>query len=312
MLCAVTVKLGGLLGERRDREASDLVAAHYNANASRAKASKYLIDRKAKPVKQVVAMAQRVRATAYKLTFPWEGSLRLLPAKAFDRFNNDIRSDILALEEAQHDYEAEYPALVRQSRRSQEGLGLMFDVNDYPPVEQIHGMWRQSVTYWPMPETGHFVADICQDAVNNARRTMEESTKLLTNHAVNDLVQRVESTVASYVTKLSAYNPPFGPEHNGPRISEPQGIFRDSLIDNVKTMGQLVRDLNFLNDPGLDLLATQLERLANYSADALRENHHLREGMANKGRDLIASLDRLKRVDGEVGALISSISDYNL
>src|SRR5215469_7370003 len=69
MLVGVTLKLGGLLGERRDAGASAMVAEKYSAAEKTCKASKYLINRQHKAVKAVQAAAQRIRDCGYNTRF---------------------------------------------------------------------------------------------------------------------------------------------------------------------------------------------------------------------------------------------------
>src|ERR1700732_2123689 len=89
MLVSVSIINGGLLGERRDATASNLVQNTYGTADHRTKASKYLIDRKHKSVKQVVAASQRVREVSYRYSMPWgDDKSRLLPVKTADEFRS--------------------------------------------------------------------------------------------------------------------------------------------------------------------------------------------------------------------------------
>src|SRR6266705_7075627 len=130
MLVSVSIVNGGLLGERRDNVASLLVENTYSVAHRRTKASKYLIDRRHKAVKQVVAASQRVREIAYRYTMPWgDDKSRLLPVKLAEDFRAKVETAIEELKEARENYIQHYPALISASERD---LGELFDRSQYP------------------------------------------------------------------------------------------------------------------------------------------------------------------------------------
>ncbi len=303
LLVSVTIRLEGLLGERRDKQASELVTSTYSAQSKRAKASKFLIDRRHPKVKAVIAAAQQVRAVAYRYTFPWgDSGLRLLPVKAHPLFATKMDEALRDLKATQAEYLLYYPSLVKASESE---LGRLFDLSQYPEPERVANLFKSGVEYWPMPEGGHFVADIAAESAKEARDTLTKANLERTNEAVNDLIGRVERTVQMYVDKLAAYKPKAG-DTDG-RI---EGIFRDSLVENVADMSRLIKALNFTDDAGLNGLATQVDRLARHTASSLRDDKDIRTSMISEGQALINKLDSFRKVDTEVDNLIASIADY--
>lgn len=302
MLISVNVTLGGLLGERRDRGASEMVSKAYQANAKRTKTSKYLIDRTNKKVKAVVAAAQRIRDTGYKYTFPWgDTKLRLLPVKAHDKFQAAIEQDRVHLQETIDDYIKIYPQLVDESRQNIIGLGGLFDGTQYPAQSQLKSLFNHSVEYWPVPQGGNFVADIAQEAADEARKALTDANEVRAKAAVNDLIDRVETAVASYVDKLAAYK-----ETDLGVV----GIFRDSLVGNISEMADLIKSLNFADNPDIDMLANQVSRLARHSAEILRDRESTRKSMIQEGQTLLSRLDSYRQVDSEVSQIIDAVGDY--
>lgn len=302
MLVSINVTLGGLLGERRDKGANEVVSKAYGSNAKRTKAAKYLIDRTNKQVKAVVAAAQRVRDTTYYYSFPWgDTKLRLVPVKAHDKFRAAIDKDLKHLEQAEADYIAVYPQLVDQSRQAIVGLGGLFDGSQYPTQDTLKAMFRHGIEYWPIPQAGNFVADLAQDAADEARKALIEANEQRAKSAVNELIARVEKGVSSYVEKLASYrNTDLGVV----------GIFRDSLISNIEEIAELIRTLNFNDSPDIDILANNVQRLGRFTADALRDSDSLRQQMVSEGQSLIARLDSYRNVDSEVSNIIDQVGDY--
>jgi hypothetical protein len=304
MLNSVSIKLEGLLGERRDKAASKLVEDHYQTTHNRTKASKHLIDRKHPKVRNVVVAAQSVRAAVYKHTFPWgDSALRLLPSKAFPEFDKKVRDSITELRGCVEEYIREYPALVAQAKIDLNG---MFDATQYPDQDKLAGMFRVSCNYWPMPASGHFVADIASDAADAARDTIVKETIARSNHAVNDMVSRIESAVSSYVERLSAYVK----ETDDYGTTTIRNIFRDSLIDNLREISRLTRAMNFTDDAGLEAVANQVERLARVLPDTLRNDKHTRDEMVTEGQQLLAKLNSYRKLDADVDIAMDSMADY--
>src|SRR5258705_11231717 len=109
MLVSVSIVNGGLLGERRDNTASLLVENTYSVAHRRTKASKYLIDRRHKAVKQVVAASQRVREVVYSFTLPWgDDKARLLPVKLDETFRSKLTLPVAELNADRENYIKHY------------------------------------------------------------------------------------------------------------------------------------------------------------------------------------------------------------
>lgn len=299
MLITLSIRLEGLLGERRDKAASELVESTYSVASKRAKASKYLIDRKHPKVKAVIAAAQQVRAVVYRYTFPCgDSGLRLLPIKAFPDFKNRVHAAMEDLKATQEAYLLAYPSLVAASESE---LGGLFDRSQYPSVERVKHMFKCGVQFLPMPDSGHFVADIANDAANEIRESIARDNERRIQEAVNDLIDRVEKSISFYVDKLSTY------ENEGDNV---RGIFRDSLVANIQDMATLVRQLNVTDNPGILALATQIDRIGTVAASELRESKDKREAMVAQGQTLLAKLDSYRQMDVVVDEHIDSVADY--
>lgn|SRR5512139_626701 len=302
MLVTVNVKHGGLLGQRIDKEASATVSNTYSASSKQVKAAKYLINRQNKKVKAVVSASQRIRDLVYKYTFPWgDSNLRMLPVKAHKEFTEKLNTAIRDFWDTVSEYETHYPYLVEDSKQNLTGLGLLFDPAQYPPQDKIKSLFTVNVEYWPIPESGHFVADVAKEAADEARKALTELSVKRANEAVNNMLHRIEETVGEFVEKLAAY------KKTDEKII---GIFRDSTVENVAEMARLVKSLNFSDDASLDNLAGQVARLARATADALRDDPTLRESFVNEGKTLIARLDGYRKTDSVVDSMIDSVNDY--
>ncbi len=285
MLVSANVVNGGLLGERKDDKASALIEDTYNVAERRTKASKFLIDRKHKSVKQVVAASQRVREVVYKYTMPWgDDKTRLLPIKLIDTFKVKIGTALAELEEARENYLTHYPSLVSDSERDLAGL---FDRSQYPTVEKARLLFKSKVTYWPIPDSAHFIAEIAEEAANDAREMIKREIEDRLIEASYDMVRRAKEVVSIYVDKLENYKPaqPVKDEY-GKKKRNRKGVvekeasngtaFRDSLVENVKETARLIENMNLTGNPEITKVVKDLNRLSGFAA------YHLRKSDAQK------------------------------
>jgi len=300
MLVSVSIVNGGLLGERRDNQASLLVENTFSVAHRRTKASKYLIDRKHKSVKRVVAASQRVREVVYRYTMPWgDDKSRLLPVKLAETFRLKIETAIMELQEARDNYIHDYPALVSASERD---LGELFDRSQYPTVDRIKDLFTTKVTYWPIPESNNFVAEISNEAAKEAKDNIEREIEHRLLEATYDMVKRAKEVVSTYVTKLEKF-----------RVDEdgtPETNFRDSLVDSVRDTAFLIERMNLTNNPQIKKVVLDLTRLSGFAAYHLRRRPMVREKALAAGQEILMNLTMLDLKDQEVSDMVADTIDF--
>jgi hypothetical protein len=80
-------------------------------------------------------------------------------------------------------------------------------------------------------------------------------------------------------------------EHVYERLSDPQNIFRDSLIDNVTQLVNVLPGLNVFNDPTLNRVCHELKhRVLIADAQDLRTDMGARKAVADSAYDIVALL----------------------
>ena len=303
MLVSANIVNGGLLGERRDNVASLLVENTYNTAHRRTKASKYLIDRKHKSVKQVVSASQRVREVIYRYTLPWgDDKSRLLSVKLLETFREKLNPAIIELNEARENYIQHYPALVSASERD---LGELFDRSQYPRVDQIRGLFTTKVSYWPIPESGNFIAEISAEAAKEAKEGIEREIEQRLLEATYDLVKRAKEVVSIYVDRLEK----FKPADKDNNLNQ-QGAFRDSLVDNVRDTANLIDRMNMTDNPQINKVVLDLKRLSGFATWGLRKRHDIRNRALSAGKEVLINLTMLDLKDQEVSDMVADAGEY--
>ena len=313
MLISVNIINGGLLGERKDAQASELVQTTYNVSDRRAKASKYLIDRTDKRVKRVVAWSQRVREVIYKYTLPWgDEKMRLVPTGIVNEFRDKLKQAIWELGEVREDYLNIYPHLVAQSEHD---LGPLFDPSQYPSVDQARKLFQTNVNWWPFPETGHFIAEVSRAAESEAKHSMEREIEERLIEATHDMVRRAQEVVAAFIEKLEATEATFeGAHSDGTESWKSNGVIRDSLIDNIHETADLISRMNLTENSKIEKVVKDLNRLCNYSAEHWRRFPKAFQDDKPKAlitaQEILANLQMIDMRDAEIHDMVSGGEEY--
>jgi hypothetical protein len=313
MLVSVNIINGGLLGERKDAQASELVQTTYNVSHRRAKASKYLLDRTDKRIRRVIAGSQRVREVIYKYTLPWgDEKMRLVTTGVINEFRAKLKQALREVDEIREEYLNIYPDLVAQSEFD---LGPLFDSSQYPTVDQARNLFKTNVNWWPFPETGHFVAEVSHAAASEAKHSMEREIEERLIEATHDMVRRAQEVVAAFIEKLEATEATFtGAYSDETETWKSNGVIRDSLIDNISETADLISRMNLTGNPKIEKAVKDLNRLCNYSAEHWRKFPKTFQDDKPKAlttaQEILAGLQMIDMRDAEIHDMVSGGEEY--
>lgn len=269
---AVLVKLSISIfpNTRQDRAITDHVKLTKALGNGAGKWVKYkLPDESLEPIRKFCG---EVRAFHYLHTSIWEDGQRLLSAKARPnhdgRFTDHFEPQFKKLVD---EFCAQYPNWIEQARIMH---GATFDSADYPELETIRGMFRINREYCPVPKPEHFNAEM----KGMYGMALQALTEKKIGDAMADAWDRLIKPVQAMAEKLSS----------------PDSIFRDSLVENVRQMVQIIPDLNLTNDGALKEAAEIIQaQLATLNVDTLRESKVDRKDAAEKAKALVAKFGQL-------------------
>lgn len=234
-----------------DKRASKTVQSHYGNSEDTGRYSKSLVAKHA--IKTVQKAANAARSAHYENTLPWndDGS-RILPAANFDEYSKIMRGHHAEFDNAVSDLCDNYSSYVTQAAYDLNGL---FNEDDYP--DDIRGKYKFDVTVDPMPSAEDFRVALHGDDVNRIQADIEARTKVAQTKAMTDLWDRVHKAVS----------------HMAETLSQPDKVFRDSLINNLCDLTQILPRLNIADDPNLERLRRDIEeKLCNYTPAELRQS----------------------------------------
>lgn len=277
LLVATKVRLWS--GEKRDRRLTRQLCAMTEAADNAIRANKSLLGDAIGPVQ---AAERKVRETVNDRTLPWlDDGTRILKGAGFVPFTEAVRASVAEFDTAVAAFVRTYPEVIEAARRR---LGSAFDEADFPSPHQVAQRFAVQLTYLPLPAARDFRVELGEEEIAAVRRNAEQSIQAAVNDAVLHVLDRLREPVAHMATRLRMFR------RNGRGKAEHP--FRDSLVQNVRAVVELVPLLNINDDPRITELAAEIERsLTAHAPDQLRASARLRQQVADEAD---AILERMK------------------
>jgi hypothetical protein len=208
-----------------------------------------------------------VRTFYYDNTLPWAmDGARVLPNTNYLEFTNEMRALKSEWERAVSNFVQAYPQLRADAQLKLNGL---FNPNDYP--QNIEDKFSFRVTFMPVPQEDDFRIQLADDEKREFQSMLADAEKETATHLWNLLYE---------VTK-----------HAKERLSDPDAIFRDTLVTNAVEVCKRLPRLNYNNDPELEAMRLRVESvLCNKSPEALRNLPSVREATADGLNDILSKM----------------------
>ena len=256
---------------KHDKAVSKKVAAEYGTAEDRGRYNKILIAQD--HLKAISQAENAARTFHYQQTLPWkDDGARILPSANYLEYTAEIRRLKAEFEKEVAAFIDAYPALVSQARYELNGL---FNQADYPDPAKINSKFSFEMEVDPLPAADDFRVTLQAGEVSKIKEEIAARLKAAEQTAVNDLYERLRSAVNHMMEKLR----------------DKEGIFRDSLVNNIRDLCELIPRLNFTGDTRLEELRAQAEKdLTAYEPDDLRKNQFARLETADAAAELLAKM----------------------
>ncbi len=233
---------------------------------------KLLIAREA--IKRIAKVANEARTFHYENTLPWnDNGERLLPVANLERYKATVESLRAKFHERVNDFCENYPMLIEEAR---ERLNGMFREEDYPPPERISSKFSFKVGFAPVPHHGDFRVNIRNAILAELREELKHEVESRQAEADRELWFRMRDAVRHMVDKLTPSD----------------AIFRDSLVQNVRDLCELLKVLNFHEDQEIEALRQEIElKLTPAEPESLRKNRALRSEVAQEAQQILKKIE---------------------
>ena len=251
----VGLRITAWSGRLYDREASDHVAAHHDASASAGRYNKRLLPKAA--FAALTATMSEARTKHYENSLPWDDKGgRLLTVANYEHYTGLMKGLSERVVRQRARFIEDYDDYVDQARLD---LAKLFRIEDYPSKEALQGKFAIRYRITPVPDADHFIAKLASDDTDRVKRDIERHIEEQLHDAVGDLYRRLGEAVERVSDRLQE-------DENGKPL-----VFRNSMIENIRDLVDVVPRLNIFGDHELARLCGQVkERLASVEPDALR------------------------------------------
>ena len=252
-----------------DKAAGSELTAQKKASKRAAKVVKNLID----PVhlKSIIATQTAFRTLVQSWTVPWVGGTFLLPKNRYYEFTNRVQQLQDELEKEVRNFTRRYSTLIKEAH---ENLGELFDPENYPDVLELQDKFKIEVRFMPVPDVNQF-SNLGLESESEDRLKAEalEMENELMKEATETLLKRMHNRVEML--------------HNRLKDTETKR-YRESLIEGLEFLVEIVPDLNVTDDPYLKTVMQSIQDLlSGITIDEIRESPEVRKEAADKCQDII-------------------------
>lgn len=248
-------------GRKKDKSASEKVVTDAVAEKGAASVIKKLLG-DCPELEAVQKFAANARNTHYAMTRPWSDlGMRLCPMTRYPDYEHEmsgLQQEFFSL------VEKFLQAYQWEMANAQIKLGALFNPDEYPTGDSLRSKFRFRYVAVPLPEANDF--DKVQGEASSA---MREQYEKFYGDQVKNVMADVWQSVYSAVDKMS--------ERLDYTDTSTKKIFRDSLVENVLEVVNLLSDFNVTGDADMERARVRLaDALQGVTPDALREDAHLR------------------------------------
>jgi len=266
MLVRLTVKLW--TARRVDDDATRIVVEEKKAEHTAGEFGKNLL-----PVpewKNLRKAIGQARATFKNQTLPWEeAGRRMLPATNHLQFSQEMRKAVAKVNQIKTDIKKNWPDILKRSKKA---LGGMFDETEYPQADEMDELVKVEWKIDGVPDPKDFRVNLPQVDVEKIRQEIEERVNEQVMIGQKDVWVRLKDAVSHLTEKLG----------------EKDGIFRDTLVGNVKEMVKVLPKLNITGDKEFDKICKDVEKMiAGVEPEDLRKDEKKRTETAEKAKKLM-------------------------
>ncbi len=229
----VSLKLTAWTARKFDKKVTERVNSESHAAATAGRYNKYLLPA-AKQHHDIMLRVGDARLAHYHETLPWtDEGWRVLPTANWMSYTNRMRRQHEEWEVAVDHFVSVYPQLLDQAP---DALGELFSRADYPTPEQVRPRFTWSLDFAPVPSAGDLRVELPADIVKGIADSVESRVRKAAVEAMADAWQRLYNVV----------------HHMRERLSQPDAVFRNTLVENTRDVVDVLLRLNVGRDEKLE------------------------------------------------------------
>jgi len=264
----VNLSISQWSARKHDKTASAEVERNHGAHDA-GRFNKLLLAQES--IKEISKIAGSARTFHYENTLPWsDNGDRVLPAGNYFTYTSKLQSIKMEFEDAVYNFCNNYDSLVSDAKVR---LNSLFNQGDYPHPSQIASKFSINVSFMPVPDVEDFRVSLTDDEVMKIKSEISNELSSRVDQANSDLIQRCKDAVS----------------HMAVTLSDPDKVFRDSLVNNIFSLVNLIPALNFSGNANLSNACVAMGNLC-VDPEQLRTVPAFRKEIADKAKAVLNTL----------------------
>jgi hypothetical protein len=291
----VKVSISKWGAKKKDREATRKINSDNGVKNNAGEATKVLM--KDNPKMRIInAVDTRIRNMTNDMSNPWDDDgQRVLPISRFPEHKTATDTLVQEFNSAVEDFITDYENAIAADAFALQG---MFNRADYPTSDQIRSKFGVSITYSPIPESGHFALAAESRLVNEITEQFSSSSHRALVNGINSLWMRMYQGLRYMIEEKLT------PEFNADG-KEKGKRFHGAFMRDLENLVSLLKTCNLTNDPKIAEAARDLERLVlGIDVNDLKKHKDARDDLREKAQ---AVLDKFSL--NSLAATADSLSD---
>lgn len=276
----MNLNIGVWQGYRLDKQASAEITAAKGANADAARVNKHLVPKEL--LRPIVTARNTIRVHFYENTLPWrDNGDRLMTRKLYMKFIQEHSELVTEFRDAVEQFLAEdYATAIEQAAFR---MGELFNRDDYPPVSELRRRFYINLDIDAITTADDFRVEIDAEHVERVKASMEAAAESRVHAALQDVWRRMAETIGYF--------------HQ--RMDDPKAVFRDSTVDNIAELIDLIPGLNVLDDPAIEEVRQMIDkRLTGIDANDIRKDPAFREELADEAKQIMTKVEGFMKAFG--------------
>jgi len=270
-------------GRKKDKNAADTVSEKYGNEKQLGNYVKQSIP--AEYLKGIQSIANEFRIFLYTHTLPWshKGEL-LLSTDLYEKIMEKERDCKERFEIAVSEFISNYEYYISDARNRLNGL---FNQADYLTPSKVTRKFSWSIDFAPVPAGNDLKVNLAEEDIKKISADIESRNETALQNAMKAVWERVFEAVKGLSDKMKESRT----DKKGNDVSP---IFRDSLIENIRELVNLLPSLNITSDPALEQARRDLEsELSGVDPEVLRESKETRKEIADKADKILSDIGNL-------------------
>lgn len=270
----VNVSIKRLPASKKDKEVTrETIAKHGAKSDAGAFWRAIFSDEDRKPFTQ---LESKIRKYVYSRTLPWtDDGQRLVKSSEYMEFARTIGEYQREYWHLAEEFQREFAVKKERAKKSQ---GDMFREDEFPTADELDAMFGFGYDVYPIPNCSDIrvVSNFSEEERNEIEKLVAMKMEAKTRKALSDIGNRVSDVLTKLVE----------------RLKDPKAIYRDSLINNVKELVEVIPKVDVTESEKLEKIRQRLiHEICGLDPEELRDNLRKREETVKKAEEISKAMD---------------------